>query len=323
MCILKDFFNFFCNWFCIIIQIYGSVYAALVNFANDCMPCHLFVAGLISKLIKMQILPLMLLIPCVTGVFWLLAYLVFSPRDVYFRKLKRFIALISLFFLFAYLSSNTDSGMIIHYALFKQVCALALVPSLISFIKSYRNIVPDGPLFKFCSFLPWLHLVMGIESVYIAGYENAVRIFLDSMDFVGPMFPFLEDKGQIVFYACYTYVFRTDLLINFFLLALNLMSCFIKRECSPKETFAFLFARHRSNLAPVQYLLSLIIFLIIMPATLLGKTSYLGNVFIMAAACIIIAVSLSVMAIIGAAGPMDKHSLPGILADIRKSGRKI
>ena len=49
MCILKDFFNFFCNWFCIIIQIYGSAYAALVNFANDCMPCHLFVAGLISK----------------------------------------------------------------------------------------------------------------------------------------------------------------------------------------------------------------------------------------------------------------------------------
>ena len=74
---------------------------------------------------------------------------------------------------------------------------------------------------------------------------------------------------------------------------------------------------------PVQYLLSLVIFLIIMPATLLGKTSYLGNAFITAAACVLIAVALSVMAIIGAAGPLDKHSLPGILADIRKSGRKI
>ena len=47
VCILKDFFNLFCNWFCIIIRIYGSAYAALVNFANDCMPGLLSGAGLL------------------------------------------------------------------------------------------------------------------------------------------------------------------------------------------------------------------------------------------------------------------------------------
>lgn len=270
----------------------------------------------------MQLQSILLLVPSVTGLFWLLAYLVFAPRDLYFRKLKRFIALLSCFFLFAFLSSNTSSKLMLHFVLIEQVCALALVPCFISYIKSFRNSVPDGMFFKLCSFIPFLHLVVGIESVYTAGFENAVRIYLDSFDFIGPMFPFLEDKGQVVCYASFTYVFRTLLLISFLLFAIDMMSSMIRGEFKFKESMAFIFAGHRANLVPVQYFFALVIFLIIVPATVLGKSCYSGNIFITAAACVLTAVALTMMALVGSAGPMEKQSISGILETIRVGNRR-
>lgn len=270
----------------------------------------------------MHLQSILLLIPSVTGLFWLLAYLVFAPRDIYFRKLKRFIALLSCFFLFAFLSSNTSSRLMLHFVLIEQVCALALVPCFISYIKSFRNTVPEGLFFKLCSFVPFMHLVVGIESVYTAGFENAVRIYLDSFNFVGPMFPFLDDKGQVVFYASFTYMFRAFLLVNFLLFAIEMMSSMIRGESKFKESMAFIFAGHRANLVPVQYYLALVIFLIIVPATVLGKNCYSGNIFITAAACVLTAVALTMMALVGSAGPMEKQSISGILETIRLGNRR-
>ena len=270
----------------------------------------------------MRIQSLLLLIPSVTGLFWLLAYLVFSPREIYFRKLKRFIAVLSCFFLFAFLSSDKDNRLMLHFALFEQVFALALVPCFISYVNSFRNTISDGLLFKICSFAPFIQLVVGIESVFTVGFDNAVRIYLDSFDFVGPMFPFLTDKAQVVFYASYTYVFRTFLLVNFLLFAINMMSSMIREESKFKQIFGFLFAGHRSSLIPVQYFLALVAFLIIIPATVLGKSCYSGNIFITAVACILVAVALTVISLVGAAGPMDKHTLPGIVDSLRSRNRR-
>ena len=199
---------------------------------------------------------------------------------------------------------------------------MALVPCFISYIKSFRNSVPDGLFFKLCSFVPFLHLVIGIESVYTAGFENAVRIYLDSFDFIGPMFPFLDDKGQVVFYASFTYVFRTMMLVSFLLFAIDMMSSVVRGEFKFKESMAFIFAGHRANLVPVQYFFALVIFLIIIPATVLGKSCYFGNIFITATACVLIAVALIMLALVGSVGPMEKQSISGILETIRLGNRR-
>ena len=40
---------------------------------------------------------LLILIPCLAGFFWYLAYLLFAPRNDVFKKARRFIFVLSLF----------------------------------------------------------------------------------------------------------------------------------------------------------------------------------------------------------------------------------
>ena len=120
----------------------------------------------------MRLQPLFLLLPAVVGFFWLVAYVIFTPRNDFFRKLKRFVAVLSFFFLFAFLSSYTDSKLMLHFVLFEQVCALALVPSLITLVREYGSTKSTGLLFKLCCMLPMIHLVIGMESVFVAGFET-------------------------------------------------------------------------------------------------------------------------------------------------------
>ena len=59
----------------------------------------------------MRIQSLLILIPCLAGFFWFLAYLFFAPRNDVFKKARRFIAVLSLFFLF--LSAKLVNGLLI------------------------------------------------------------------------------------------------------------------------------------------------------------------------------------------------------------------
>ena len=240
----------------------------------------------------MRLQPLFLLIPAVVGFFWLVAYMIFTPRNDFFRKLKRFVAVLSFFFLFAFLSSYTDSKLMLHFVLFEQVCALALVPSLITLVREYGSTKSAGLLFKLCCMLPMIHLVIGMESVFVAGFETSVGIYMESLSFSGPMFPFLNNNAQIVFYASYTYMFKTFLLIGFLFFAVNIMTCAINGGCKFRDVAGFLFKGGKCRLVPVIYFLSLIEFLIVFPALVLGKECYSGNVVITAIACVILKVSV-------------------------------
>ena len=265
----------------------------------------------------MSLQSIALLVPVIAGLFWLLAYWIYAPRDIYFRKFKRFIALISCSFLFVSLSSDQDSKLMLHFVLFEQVCLLALVPCFISYIKSFKGAVSEGILFRLCSFLPFLHLVIGIESVYTCGFDNAVRIYLESFDFVGPMFPYLQDKPQIVFYACYTYVFRTFMLLNFLLFVVEMTSTLISEKNELAQSAGFLFAGKTSRLVPVQYLLAMVMFLVIVPVVAFGGDICSWRLLYAVIVSVLVAAALSAMALVGAAGPIDKQSLNGILETIR------
>lgn len=263
--------------------------------------------------------PLFLLFPAIVGFAWLVFYTFSKPRNDYFRKLKRLLAVLSFFFLFAFLSSYTEKRMLLHFVLFEQVCALALVPSLISLAEEFGSSKSRGVYFRLCCMIPLIHLVVGIETVFVAGFETSLGIYLESISFNGPMFPYLNDNAQMVFYASYTYVFKTLLLFGFLLFAIKIMTCAISGTCSVSDVAGFLFKGRKSPVAPVLYFLSLIGFLIIIPAIVVGKDSYSDLVLLTAVACLVLAYVVMMIALIGMGGPVQVQSIKGILVSVRKN----
>lgn len=268
----------------------------------------------------MPINSLLILIPCIAGFFWYIAYALFAPRTVLFRKSRRFIAVFSLFFLFGFLSADPEARMMLHFTLFKQVCALALIPCFISYISEFSGKKDPGLFFKFCSMLPMVHFIVGMESVYSAGFDVSTKILIDSFSMNGQMFPYLEENSQVVFYACYTFMFYTFLLVSFMMFAVSMMSCVINGNCRFVDILGFFFKGKKAYLVPVQYLLTLIMLLTIIPALLLGQRCYVDNIPVTAAACFFLAFFLSMIAFVGSAGPVTRQSLRGLFNTVKFGG---
>ena len=265
----------------------------------------------------MSINYLLILIPCIAGFFWYIAYALFAPRTVLFRKSKRFIGVLALFFLFGFLSADPEAKMMLHFTLFKQVCALALIPCFISYISEYAGKPENGIIHRVCSVFPLVHLIVGIESVFSAGYFESVKILVDSYSVSGQMFPYLENSSQVVFYVCYTYIFDTFLLLNFMVYAVRMMSCAINGNCRFVDVMAFFFKGKKSDLVPVQYLLTLIVLLTIIPALLLGGRCYVDSVPLTFAACFFLAFFLSMICFVGTAGSVRRQSIRGLLMTVK------
>lgn len=262
-----------------------------------------------------------LLLPCIAGFFWLLAFLLFASKGVVFRKLKVFLLVFSLFCLFSFLALDESSRLLLHFTLFKQFFALLLIPSFIIYVKARQGVKPKGVIFTILTVVPYIQLIVGIETVYSAGFENALRIMIDSFTFQGPMFPYLPQKDQQVFYACYTYMFRTFLLADFLLFSVTLMTCIISGSCSIKDVMGFYFRSKKAPLRPVQYFQSLVLFLILVPALILGKRVYIDSVAVTLIASIMISVLISLIAFVGTTGRLEHQSIPGILKTVRFGGK--
>ena len=258
-----------------------------------------------------------LLLPCVASFFWLLAYLLFTSKGVVYRKLTRFLVITSFFFLFTLLSQNESGRMMLHFILFKQVFALLMIPSFIAYIKSLTGEKPSGIPFIVLSVVPYVQLIVGIESVFSVGYENAVRVMVDSFTFQGPMFPYLSNNAEMVFYAGYTYMFKAFLLADFFMFSIGLMSCAISGVCNIQTVGSFFFRGKKAPLKPVLYFLALLFFLVVVTALILGKASVAENPILVAVGSIFLAVVISMISFVGTVGSADKRSIPGILRTVR------
>lgn len=269
----------------------------------------------------MKVQSIFLFIPCVASFFWFLSYLLFTPKGSTYRKLSQFLLVFSLFLLFTILSLDNDAFMLMHFTLFKQVCALMMIPYFLKYIKSLEGKRPSGIFYNILSVAPYVQLVVGIESVFSIGYENAVGILVDSYTFQGPMFPYLPDRSQMLFYACYTYMFKFLLLANFLLFSINLMRCAVSGVCNINQVMGFLFKRRKAPVRPVQFFMSLLLFLIVVSALILGKDNSLDTIPLTALGSFLVALFLSMIAFVGAAGSQEYHSIPGLLNAVR-FGRK-
>ncbi len=265
----------------------------------------------------MKIQAVFLFIPCVASFFWFLSFVLFSPKGSSYRKVSQFLLVFSLFLLFTILSLDNDAFMLMHFTLFKQVTALMMIPYFFKYIKSLEGKKPSGIFYNVLSVVPYLQLVVGIESVFSIGYENAVGILIDSYTFQGPMFPYLPDRSQILFYACYTYMFKTLLLADFMFFSINLMKCAVSGVCNFRQVMDFLFRRRKAPVKPVQYFMALLLFLIVVTALILGRDNSLDTIPLTALGSILVALFLSMVAFVGTAGTQEYQSIPGLLNAVR------
>ncbi len=258
-----------------------------------------------------------LLIPCIAGFFWLLSYLLFASKGVVYRRFAQFLTVTSLFLLFAILSAKDDAFMLLHFTLFKQVCALLMIPCFIKYIKSLDGERPSGVLYNVLSVAPYVQLVVGIETVFAVGYWNAVSILLDSYTFQGPMFPYLQDRSQMIFYAGYTYMFRAILLIDFLMFSVHLMKCAISGKCRFSQVVGFFFRRKKAPVKPVQFSIALLLLLVVVSALVLDRSSVMDNLPLLLIGCIVLAILISLLSFVGTAGTSEYQSFPGILKTVR------
>lgn len=258
-----------------------------------------------------------LLIPCIAGFFWLLSYLLFASKGVVYRRFAQFLTVTSLFLLFAILSAKDDAFMLLHFTLFKQVCALLMIPYFIKYIKSLDGERPSGVLYNVLSVAPYVQLVVGIETVFAVGYWNAVSILLDSYTFQGPMFPYLQDRSQMIFYAGYTYMFRAILLIDFLMFSVHLMKCAISGKCRFSQVVGFFFRRRKAPVKPVQFSIALLLLLVVVSALVLDRSSVMNNLPLLLIGCIVLAILISLLSFVGTAGTSEYQSFPGILKTVR------
>ena len=269
----------------------------------------------------MKIQSIFLFIPCVASFFWFLSFLLFTPKGSAYRKLSQFLLIFSLFLLFTILSLDNEAFMLMHFTLFKQVCALMMVPYLIKYIKSLEGKRPSGVIYNVLSVAPYVQLVVGIESVFSIGYENAVGILIDSYTFQGPMFPYLPDRSQMLFYACYTYMFKTLLLADFMFFSVHLMKCAVSGYCNMSQVLGFLFKRRKAPVRSIQYFMSLLLLLVVVSSLILGRDNSLDTVFLTALGSFLVALFISMIAFVGTAGLQEYQSIPGLLSSVR-FGRK-
>lgn len=260
----------------------------------------------------MSLQSLLVLFPGAVSLLCLLTFAFPKSGNAYFRKMKRFIALIAFFFLCAAFSFNLESKLMLHFVLLEQVSGLALIPCFLSFIKEYEQDASRGLFYRISCMLPMIHLVIGIESVYVAEFENSVRIYLESLTFNGPMFPYLANNGQIVFYACYTYMFKAFILFNFLLFALSMMKFTVSRY-NLKDVVSFLLMDGECNPVAVLYFLSLVMFMIVVPVLILGKSCYNGKLMITVIASLVLVYVVFVISLVGAAGLAGKQTFKDIL----------
>lgn len=275
----------------------------------------MYLCRIIGYVMKVQ--SLLLLLPCIVGFFWFLAYLLFTAKGIVYRKLTRFLGIFSFFLLFTFLSQDESSRLMLHFILFKQFFALMLIPSFISYIKALQGEKAGGILYIILNVVPYVQLVVGVESVFSVGFQNAVRVMIDSFTFQGPMFPYLSNNAEMVFYACYTYMFKAFLLADFFMFSIGVMSCAISGSCNIKTVGSFFFRGNKAPLKPIQYFLGLLLFLIVVTALILGKPIVVESAVRAASGCILVSVILSFIAFVGTVGDARNRSIPGILRTIR------
>lgn len=255
----------------------------------------------------------LLFLPESICVFWLLAFIIFSPMEVVYRKATRLFAVMSGFFLFAILSSNLSGRVLLQRILFEQVLALAIVPCFVSYNRRSINSKAIGPIYTACCVIPYFHLTTAMMVVFVCGYQSALDVVILSMGNAGSVLKLLEDRAQVAVYVCYKYVFKSFLLIEFMFFATHYMSRTISNGVTLKDIFKFFGGKHRTSVANVRYSLATIFLVVIYGALFIGKGYYPHSTAMLCVGYVLLLLSLAFLGFLCIHGDSAYVSLNDII----------
>lgn len=283
----------------------------------------------------------LLLLLSAVCLFWMFSYLVFSERTAINKKAENLFFIFSLFFLFsAFANPSAGCRLMLHFTIFAQTTSLLITPFILLYTGSFQPLYKKTALLVLCFIIPAVHLVTGIQTVYIAGYWDALDVMRDIYAQSSLSFGFSDNRALFIFYLCVTYVFKSYLVVEFLCFSIFFASAVINGSVRPREVLGYLFSHKKSTSFSIQYtLLFPIILITVLSLIKCGGFCYC-SLTCMFVVTVLFVVLFSIMAVagLGDAGSMktfaesrkalklgsnvqhDSSSLSGSVAPIAATG---
>lgn len=258
-----------------------------------------------------------LLLPCLISLFWFLGYLLMSPSSSLHRRLEFFFAVCSLY-LFAVFFTYDDFGQryILHFYSLGQMVSLFMTPVLIAYLDHFSKGRKHVVMLNVCWTFPFVHILMCMETVFVAGYVNALPVMHNIFDGLPP-FTSAPDRAMIVFVAAISYVYKALVMLGALFFVTKMTTAFIKGGYSLKDLFLFYFRGGQANTLSVQYSTSFIMILLLVIMVVVGKGDVSGNPWVALLLCILASFVLSMIGLVGTVGPDSRQSVKNLLDRLR------
>ena len=242
----------------------------------------------------------LLLLLSAVCLFWMFSYLVFSERTAINKRAENLFFIFALFFAFsAFANPAANCRLMLHFTIFAQTFALLITPCLLLYTCSFEPVTKKTALFVVCCVIPAIHLITGIQTVFIAGYLDSLDVMRDIYAHSRLSFGFTDNRALFIFYLCVTYVFKSFLVIEFLCFSLYFTSAVIKGTVKPKEVFGYLFSHGKSTSFSIQYTLVFpVVLLIVLSLIKCGGFCY-GSLPCMTVISVLFVILFSIMAIAG------------------------
>lgn len=171
-------------------------------------------------------------------------------------------------------------------------------------------------MFNICCTLPFVHIMMCMETTFVAGYVNALNV-LNNILLGVPPFTSSPDRSLLVFLACINYVYKSFVITGFIYFVIRMTSVFIGGDRSLKDLFMFYLRGGQASTHVVQYSTSFVMIMLLVILVVFGKGNATGNVWVVLAMCVLACVVLSLIALVGSVGPDSRQSVGGLLDRLR------
>lgn len=242
----------------------------------------------------------LLLLLSAVCLFWTFSYLVFAERTAINKRAERLFLVFALFFVFsAFANPAANSRLMLHFTIFAQTTALYITPCLLLYTARFEPAAKKTALFVVCCIIPAVQLVTCIQTVFIAGYWDALDVMRNVYSDSSPLFTYADNRALFIFYLCVTYIFKTLLVIEFLCFSIHFASASIRGAIKPREVLGYLFAHKKADSFSIQYTLVFPIMLIMVLSLIKCGGFCYGSLPCLAVATVIFVILFSIMAIAG------------------------
>lgn len=261
-------------------------------------------------------LKFILLLPCMTCLFWLLSYLFMSPSGRVY-KYASFLFLVMFVYYFAAIGPILENGRYVAMAtLFEQAFGLLLIPVSISYLKLMYGRDSKTFLLKASYLIPVILFVAECVVMVIVGMNNADSMLADINS--GKLTGFsLVDRSATLMYFCSVYAFKGLIAVEYlFFVTLSIMHM-MNNHFKFSSFFSFFFKRQSKDVVGVQCGLFMCIVTFNAMMLVLGKSFSADRLWLVYIMCFIHSFFTVIAAILGTVGESVNCSWKDVVSALK------